>query len=81
MLGSHVYWTDSRQHALLHADKETGTKLDVLEENLESPMSVAAFSRNKKPGTKQKCMLCVCTPSPPPPANPPSLSKMWQFTL
>ena len=47
-----MYWTDNRQHALLQADKETGTQLDILEKNLEIPMTVAAFSRNKKPGTK-----------------------------
>ena len=59
ILGSHVYWTDNRQHALLRADKETGAQLDILEENLEIPMSVVAFSRNVKPGTKIKVYYCV----------------------
>ena len=62
ILGSHMYWTDNRQHALLQADKETGTQLDILEEDLEIPMTVAAFSRDEKPGTKLICMRHIRAP-------------------
>lgn len=69
VLGSYVYWTDNRQHALLRADKETGGQRSVLEEHLEIPLAVAALSIRKNPETSScfkngNCKnLCLPTPN------------------
>ena len=43
-----IYWTDWLKHEILVADKDDGSREEILQNNIESVMDIAVFHRKRR---------------------------------